>query len=156
MLDVNVDLYPVKTGEKVALCLAPSLNLDGSDMPTGDPGQQIYDTVWIVLKRMIYLHSNKHVEIGSLNLVVSSILQNTKARLLILLVLLQSIGKRPSLADKYDYVMFGKVFKYKDAADSGQVKADVRLFLQMRFLGSCFKRQFDVFDLACNGIFLCL
>jgi hypothetical protein len=25
--------------------LAPSLNLDGSDMPTGDPGQQIYDTV---------------------------------------------------------------------------------------------------------------
>lgn len=54
MLDVNVDLYPVKAGEKVALCLAPSLNLDGSDMPTGDPGQQIYDTVWIWHEIKIY------------------------------------------------------------------------------------------------------
>ena len=41
---------------------------------------------------------------------------------------MQSIGKRPSLADKFDYVMFGKVFKYKDASHTGQVKADVRVY----------------------------
>jgi len=39
--------------------------------------------------------------------------------------MLQSIGSRPTLADKYDYVMFGRVFKYKDSSASGQVKADV-------------------------------
>ena len=80
ILDDNVDLYPVKTGEKIALCLSGTLNTDGSAMPVGDPGQQVYDT---------------------------------------------SIGKRESLADLYDYVMFGKVFKYKDAMDHGHVKADV-------------------------------
>jgi DNA-directed RNA polymerase I, II, and III subunit RPABC3 len=80
VLDVNVDLYPLKSGEKVALCLSPTLNMDGSPMPVGDPGQQIYDT---------------------------------------------SLGKRESLADMYDYVMFGKVFKYKDAMESGNIKADV-------------------------------
>ncbi|KAI8109567.1 hypothetical protein M9434_000849 [Picochlorum sp. BPE23] len=80
ILDINVDVYPVKSGEKVTVCLSPTLNKDGSPMPTGDPGQQIYDT---------------------------------------------SIGTRESLADKYDYVMFGKVFKYKDAMASGHVKADV-------------------------------
>lgn len=80
ILDINVDLYPVKSGEKLALCLSGTLNTDGSAMPVGDPGQQVYDT---------------------------------------------SIGKRESLADLYDYVMFGKVFKYKDAMDNGHVKADV-------------------------------
>ncbi|GAB4822226.1 hypothetical protein N2152v2_009272 [Parachlorella kessleri] len=34
-------------------------------------------------------------------------------------------GSRPTLMDKYDYVMHGKVFKYKDNSSSGQLKADV-------------------------------
>jgi len=38
---------------------------------------------------------------------------------------MQSIGSRPTLADKYDYVMFGRVFKYKDSSASGHIKADV-------------------------------
>lgn len=45
VLDINSDLYPVKTGDKLVLCLSPTLNLDWSDMPTGDPGQQVFDTV---------------------------------------------------------------------------------------------------------------
>jgi DNA-directed RNA polymerase I, II, and III subunit RPABC3 len=80
VLDVNVDLYPLQAGDKVALCLSPTLNLDGSGMPVGDPGQQVYDT---------------------------------------------SVGKRATLADGYEYVMFGKVFKYKDATQQGKVKAEV-------------------------------
>ena len=75
-----MDLYPVQAGEKVSVCVASTLNLDGSAMPVGDPGQQVYDT---------------------------------------------SVGKRPTLADQYEYVVFGKVFKYKDAAKDGKVKAEV-------------------------------
>lgn len=63
----------------------------------------------------------------------------------IIQLVLQSIGKRPTLAEKYDYVMFGKVFKYKDAADSGQVKADVRLsFLHFFFLMLLEEKRFLV------------
>lgn len=80
VLDLNVDLYPVSAGEKMSVCIASTLNLDGSAMPVGDPGQQVYDT---------------------------------------------SVGKRPTLADSYDYVAFGKVFKYKDAAKQGKVRAEV-------------------------------
>lgn len=66
----------------MTVVLTPSLNLDGSGMPVGDPGQQVYDT---------------------------------------------SVGKRATKADKFEYVMFGKVFKYKDALmKKGQaVKAEV-------------------------------
>ncbi len=63
----------------MGLCVASTLNLDGSEMPVGDPGQQVYDT---------------------------------------------SVGKRRTLADDYQYVMFGKVFKYKDAGGK-KVQAEV-------------------------------
>lgn len=82
-LDINVDLYPVSQGEKLALCLAPTLNLDGSAMPVSTGGnsvQSVYDP---------------------------------------------TVGSRPTLADRYEYVMFGRVFKYKDSTASGQIKADV-------------------------------
>lgn len=45
VVDVNIDLYPVHTGDKLVICLSPTLNLDGTAMPTGAPGQQAYDTV---------------------------------------------------------------------------------------------------------------
>ncbi|KAG1675645.1 hypothetical protein FOA52_002354 [Chlamydomonas sp. UWO 241] len=35
------------------------------------------------------------------------------------------ISGQPSLMDKYDYVMFGKVFKYKDNTSSGQIRVEV-------------------------------
>jgi len=80
VLDLNVDVYPVSAGDKLSVCIASTINLDGKPMPVGDPGQQVYDT---------------------------------------------SVGKRATLADSYDYVAFGKVFKYKDAAKDGRVKAEV-------------------------------
>ena len=36
-----------------------------------------------------------------------------------------TVGTRPTLADKFDYVMNGRVFKYKDSSASGHTKADV-------------------------------
>lgn len=34
-------------------------------------------------------------------------------------------SSRPTLMDKFEYVMHGKVFKYKDNSSTGQLKADV-------------------------------
>lgn len=34
--------------------------------------------------------------------------------------------------DKFDYVMHGKVFKYKDNSSSGQLKADVSSLLALK------------------------
>jgi DNA-directed RNA polymerase I, II, and III subunit RPABC3 len=71
---VNVDLYPVQAGDSLSLTLVSTLNQDGSGMPVGDPGQQVYDP---------------------------------------------SVPFRSTNADDYEYVMFGKVFKYKDARRKG-------------------------------------
>ncbi|KAF5841945.1 RNA polymerase subunit [Dunaliella salina] len=35
------------------------------------------------------------------------------------------ITGKPSLMDRYEYVMYGKVYKYKDAFSGGQVKVEV-------------------------------
>lgn len=82
ILDINIDVYPVSQGDKLTVCLASTLNLDGTEMETarGSNNQYVYDS---------------------------------------------SIGSRPTLADRYDYVMFGRVFKYKDSTASGHSKADV-------------------------------
>lgn len=83
ILDINIDVYPVSRGEKLAVCLASTLNLDGTPMPMSTGGsltQAVYDP---------------------------------------------AVGTRPTLADKYDYVMFGRIFKYKDSTASGHSKADV-------------------------------
>lgn len=82
ILDINIDVYPVSQGDKLTVCLASTLNLDGTEMETarGSNNQYVYDA---------------------------------------------SIGSRPTLADRYDYVMFGRVFKYKDSSASGHSKADV-------------------------------
>lgn len=76
LLDVNVDIYPIKLGEKLALCLASTLNLDGT--PSGGS----YDSV-------------------------------------------RGGGGRRNLADEFEYVMHGKIFKFKDSSSGGQVKAEV-------------------------------
>ena len=82
VLDINIDIYPVSQGDKLTVCLAPTLNIDGTDMEKAKGGshQTIYDS---------------------------------------------TIGVRPTLADKYEYVMYGRVFKYKDSSASGHTKADV-------------------------------
>ncbi|PSC76122.1 DNA-directed RNA polymerases II and V subunit 8A-like [Micractinium conductrix] len=74
-LDVNVDVYPVEVGDKLVICLASTLNLDGT------PSASTFDASFLS-------------------------------------------GKR-TLMDNFDYVMHGKVFKFKDSSHSGQLKADV-------------------------------
>ncbi|KAK4397796.1 DNA-directed RNA polymerases II and V subunitA [Sesamum angolense] len=71
-LDVNIEIYPMRVGEKFMMVLAPTLNLDG----TPDTG---YYTP----------------------------------------------GNRKSLADKFDYVMQGKLYKISEETREKQVKADI-------------------------------
>jgi DNA-directed RNA polymerase I, II, and III subunit RPABC3 len=82
VLDINVDVYPVSQGDRLTVCLATTLNLDGTPMPTakGQANTFEYDP---------------------------------------------TIGTRDTLADRYEYVMFGRVFKYKDSSASGHTRADV-------------------------------
>jgi DNA-directed RNA polymerases I, II, and III subunit RPABC3 len=68
-LDVATDVYPLAPGDKVAVALARTLNLDGT--PT--------DPTWGVAAQAV----------------------------------------RATLADSYEYVMYGKVFKFKDAPGGG-------------------------------------
>lgn len=75
LLDVNVDIYNIKLGEKLALCLASTLNIDGT------PSGASYDSV--------------------------------------------RPGSRRNLADEFEYVMHGKIFKFKDSSTGGQVRAEV-------------------------------
>ncbi|KAL2245980.1 UNVERIFIED_CONTAM: DNA-directed RNA polymerases II and V subunit 8A [Sesamum indicum] len=71
-LDVNIEIYPMRVGEKFMMVLASTLNLDG----TPDTG---YYTP----------------------------------------------GNRKSLADKFDYVMQGKLYKISEETREKQVKADI-------------------------------
>ncbi|KAK9288520.1 hypothetical protein L1049_016979 [Liquidambar formosana] len=71
-LDVNTEIYPLQPGEKFAMALATTLNLDG----TPDTG---YFTQ----------------------------------------------GGRKSLADKYEYVMHGKLYKIGEDASGNNVKAEI-------------------------------
>ncbi|XP_044499817.1 DNA-directed RNA polymerases II, IV and V subunit 8B-like [Mangifera indica] len=72
LLDVNVEIYPMRVGDKFALALAHTLNLDG----TTDSG---YYTQ----------------------------------------------GGRKSLADKFEYIMHGKLYKISDEGSGKTLKAEI-------------------------------
>ncbi|XP_044499813.1 DNA-directed RNA polymerases II, IV and V subunit 8B-like isoform X1 [Mangifera indica] len=72
LLDVNVEIYPMRVGDKFALALAHTLNLDG----TPDSG---YYTQ----------------------------------------------GGRKSLADKFEYIMHGKLYKISDEGSGKTLKAEI-------------------------------
>eukprot|EP00898_Chlorokybus_atmophyticus_P006923 jgi/Chlat1/7231/Chrsp57S06762 len=69
LLDINIDIYPVEVGEKLALALASTLDLNAT------PDEGTFDQ-----------------------------------------------SGNPSLADKYEYVMYGKLYKYADDSSGGQPK----------------------------------
>eukprot|EP00241_Pyramimonas_parkeae_P020253 CAMPEP_0114299246 /NCGR_PEP_ID=MMETSP0059-20121206/12866_1 /TAXON_ID=36894 /ORGANISM="Pyramimonas parkeae, Strain CCMP726" /LENGTH=149 /DNA_ID=CAMNT_0001421695 /DNA_START=45 /DNA_END=494 /DNA_ORIENTATION=+ len=71
-LDVNIDVYPLKPGEKFNLGLAYTLSPDG----TVDEG--FFDQ-----------------------------------------------SGAPSIADKYEYVMYGKLYKYNEDMSTGQLRVEV-------------------------------
>mmetsp|Transcript_20320 Transcript_20320/g.61229 ORF Transcript_20320/g.61229 Transcript_20320/m.61229 type:complete len:157 (-) Transcript_20320:1919-2389(-) len=79
LLDVNVDIYPLDTGEKFSLALATTLNLDNAPMG-GHYDQSLHPS-------------------------------NTKGM----------------LSDHYEYVMHGKIFKYKATQQGGQPKVEVTI-----------------------------
>mmetsp|Transcript_40185 Transcript_40185/g.89160 ORF Transcript_40185/g.89160 Transcript_40185/m.89160 type:complete len:154 (-) Transcript_40185:913-1374(-) len=54
------------------------------------------------------------------------------------------LSGKPSLMDKYEYVMYGKIFKYKDNSQSGQVRVEVYISfggLLMQLVGDPKKLQ---------------
>lgn len=65
LLDVNIELFPMRLGDKLNLALAKTINLDGTT-PSDDTGYRP--------------------------------------------------NQGPTLADKYDYVMYGKVFKFENTS----------------------------------------
>jgi DNA-directed RNA polymerase I, II, and III subunit RPABC3 len=67
VLDVNVELYPLKVGTKMNLALAKTINLDGVT-PSDETGYRP--------------------------------------------------NSGPTLADKYEYVMYGKVFKFENTSSN--------------------------------------
>ncbi|KAL2916435.1 DNA-directed RNA polymerases I, II, and III subunit RPABC3 [Polyrhizophydium stewartii] len=69
-LDVNIEIYPLKAGEKFTLALASTLALDGASVDTS--------------KKQPW----------------------------------RDQANQKSLADEYDYVMYGKVYKYDDTANA--------------------------------------
>ncbi|KAK9133205.1 hypothetical protein Scep_012733 [Stephania cephalantha] len=71
-LDVNSEIYPLQVGEKFAMVLAPTLNLDG----TPDTG-------------------------------------------------FYTQGQRKSLADKFEYVMHGKLYKLSEEGSGINVKVEI-------------------------------
>ncbi|KAJ1984419.1 DNA-directed RNA polymerases I, II, and III subunit RPABC3 [Dimargaris verticillata] len=73
LLDYNVELYPMKIGDKFSLVLASTLSLSGQDAARSQTGKQ--DT-W------------------------------------------RPNVTEKTLADDYDYVMYGKIYRYDDSASS--------------------------------------
>eukprot|EP00244_Chara_vulgaris_P005759 TRINITY_DN22271_c0_g1_i1.p1 TRINITY_DN22271_c0_g1~~TRINITY_DN22271_c0_g1_i1.p1 ORF type:complete len:148 (-),score=46.68 TRINITY_DN22271_c0_g1_i1:275-718(-) len=72
ILDINVDIYPLKEGEKFALALASTLNLDGT------PDEGVFDQ-----------------------------------------------SGRKTLADKYEYVMYGKLYKFTGDDDDDRNRVEM-------------------------------
>lgn len=67
LLDINVELFPVRLKERISVALTRSISMDGND--EGSAGGYRADS-------------------------------------------------GPSLADKYDYVMYGRVFKFEDTSNA--------------------------------------
>ena len=131
LLDINIDLFPVAQGDKLSVCLATTLQKDGSQMAHDVRSKDdTYDVVRAKdvgggeIERWTWVMPSgcrgcvhKIAWGGALSGLTRGRRLNRR---------LQGLAKRPSLMDKYDYVMYGRVFKYKDASSSGQTKADVR------------------------------
>ncbi len=90
LLDVNIDVYPIKHTDKFTLALASTLSLDGT------PDDGTFDQ-----------------------------------------------SRRKSLADKYEYVMYGKVYKYADVArgGGGSGAAKVEVYVSFGGLLMCLKGE---------------
>ena len=59
-----------------------------------------------------------------------------------------SISGKPSLMDNYDYVMYGKIFKYKDNSSAGHARVEVFISyggLLMQLIGELVKDGYLTF-----------
>ena len=65
-------------------------------------------------------------------------------------------GSRKTLMDAYEYVMYGKIFKYKDSSRAGQIKVEVFISfggLLMQLIGDPKKLETLEVD---NNVYLCM
>lgn len=65
-------------------------------------------------------------------------------------------GSRKTLMDAYEYVMYGKIFKYKDSSKAGQIKVEVFISfggLLMQLIGDPKKLETLEVD---NNVYLCM
>lgn len=131
----------VEVGEKLVICLASTLNLDGT------PSSATFDAVsgWVLLRCAGWRRHDiqQLCSKGTGNCVLAGCSRDLWQVLVTgqgvpcgeppsphlpnwLPSRLQSFASgRRTLMDNFEYVMHGKVFKFKDNSSSGQLKADV-------------------------------
>eukprot|EP00959_Pyramimonas_sp_CCMP1952_P073899 1544589-Pyramimonas_sp.AAC.1 len=111
-LDVNVDIYPLMTHDKFNLGLAYTLSLDG----TLDEG--FYDQVRLSQRTasmaLFYIG-------GTLHDLVDTHVASERDRF----PMPSPHSKAASLADKYEYVLYGKLYKYQEDMTSGQLRVEI-------------------------------
>ena len=98
-----------QVAEKYSLALSSTLNLDGT------PTEPLYNAARspIFCSPLVLLAS----------VACQSLCGSAEAILCGFPAALQAMqSTRSSLMDNYDYVMFGRIFKYKDAPSQGQVR----------------------------------
>ncbi|WRX29728.1 DNA-directed RNA polymerases I [Theobroma cacao] len=121
-LDVNSEIYPMHVGDKFTMALAHTLNLDG----TPDTGN--HDIITISIFNIwgpenLFLCSTTWVDI--------LFLDGRKCGVFLVTVIfgwvfleLKALGRK-SLADKYEYVMHGKLYKVSDDGSGKGLKAEI-------------------------------
>ncbi|KAI5674020.1 hypothetical protein M9H77_14384 [Catharanthus roseus] len=110
-LDINTDIYPMRKGEKFLMELAPTLNLDGTPDTGYFTQESLCPLVFPVVRQnliMLLLEGEQNNAYFSTDCEVS---------------VLYIPGNRKSLADKYEYVMHGKLYKITEDKRTG--KADI-------------------------------
>jgi hypothetical protein len=127
LLDVNIDLFPVAAGDKLALALASTLREDGSRMPYDIKSrEELYDPV-------------RGVESGGAGSCALLTVDECGAELSPQTARSPSPPRNPgtaapqkllsgrSLASDYEYAMHGRVYRYGDAVGggAGHARADV-------------------------------
>ncbi|PPD75272.1 hypothetical protein GOBAR_DD27802 [Gossypium barbadense] len=130
-LDVNTEIYPMHVGDKFTMALAHTLNLDG----TPDTGYYTpvvflqmkfeFNTLFqsLCCNRILsfWKYSDNHdYYFQGLSLIVAFITSTCYGS-----ANLNYASGRKSLADKYEYIMHGKLYKITDDASGKGLKAEV-------------------------------
>ena len=130
-IDVNVDIYKLDVGTKFTLALAPTLSLDGTPEDA-----ETYDQVRARRPRPLSLVIHQSAPPAATESIVVATTDSPTPRPSPPPRATAQTGKE-SLADAYEYVMYGKVFKKEDENVGGIAKTCVTasyggLLMQLR------------------------